>query len=324
MNKTITLNSKFQIRSEASFLDNPNVRRVSFIITDDKPNANYEGIRAAQFMQLAASAMYMPIKMAEGGIAHGHYGAIPLGVITGAEIREQSDLTQIYGEGVLWQAERPADVAYFASVTNSRGAYLSWEIAYSQEEVDEMGVTWLLDPVLLAVTIVADPAYGNRTPVTSASVNEVVMDENLVETIIEESVTVDAEEESTTGETQTEEVVTEEIIEPETADPVDEILSELEALRAYKAKVEAEKEFERQLQEVRNSLPEISEEDARILTGINVQQLQVIKTLLSSKRATSSKESREVIPELPVRSLEDPKQILVAYLSSLGGRNASQ
>ncbi|MDV7401236.1 hypothetical protein RZS08_58005, partial [Arthrospira platensis SPKY1] len=64
MNKTITLNSKFQIRSEASFLDNPNVRRVSFIITDDKPNANYEGIRAAQFMQLAASAMYMPIKMA--------------------------------------------------------------------------------------------------------------------------------------------------------------------------------------------------------------------------------------------------------------------
>lgn len=299
MNKTVVLNSTFQVRSEAGFLDNPNIRRVSFIITDDKPNANNVGIKAAQFISLAASALYMPIKMAEGEIARGHLGATPLGVIIGTEIKELPDLAQIYGEGVLWVAERPADVAYFSSVTNLRGAYLSWEIAYTEEEVDENGVTWLLDPVLLAVTVVSDPAYGKRTPVISASINEVEMEENV--NALTDTTQVEKDKSLDEG-----------------------LLSELEELRAYKARIEEEKELQRRIAEIRDAIPEISEDDAKILSGISQPQLQVIKTLLSSKRVTSSKESVEVIPELPERDSDDPKKILIAYLSGLGGRNASK
>lgn len=323
MYKTITLNSKFQIKSEAGYLDNPNVKRVSFIITDDKPNANYEGIRADQFLQLAASAMYMPIKMAVGEISPGHAGTMPLGVIIGTEIQEGTEATRIYGEGALWQRERPADVNYFSNIANSQGAYLSWEIAYTDAEIDESGVSWLLDPTLLAVTIVGNPAYGNRTPIVTASIEGEDMQKDTV-VVPEEKAQEELQEDTVQEETVIEETVVEKVLTEEEISLYDEQLRELDELREFKRKFDEAEALKQRIAEIKEALPEISEDNARILAGVTPEQLNVIRTLLSSKRSVSSKERQEtVIPEFSLRNDDDPVRTLVAYLSSFGGHNAS-
>jgi len=176
MEKQIKFKTLAEFTAQAS-LDNPNLGWLEFVLTDNQPNGNQQGIKAEHFDSLIQSGMYMPIKVGEDGIRLDHSAARPLGPIT---TLEQSD-NRVVGKAVVWKRERPEMYSMLKEMTESGDSInLSWEIAY-KESVEEDGVEWLVDPVLTAATIVGSPAYGNRTPVTSiASLNNL---EQLIEKI---------------------------------------------------------------------------------------------------------------------------------------------
>lgn len=300
MNNILVINTEFHVYAEASQLLNNNVRRVNFIICDDKPNVNGDGIRGENLQMLATSALYMPIKMAQGDVSFGHADATPLGVITEVRIKETEAGMQLGGEGVLWINERPADVAFLTALA-VKGAYLSWEIAYSDVEYDADGIRWFINPSLLAVTVVKDPAYQERTPIVVASTE--------VPATGAPAENVPIEETNTPQEAPSLE---------NSANP--ELLEELEKLREFKAAVEAQERLAAQVKAIKDTLQDaVTEEQARILAGLTAEQLDVIKVLVASKRVVGA--SNVTIPEFPVVTPDNPKVILMDYLAKLGGSN---
>ena len=282
MKRTI-LNSTIKIspRSSAS-LDNPYVNTVNFILTDDKPNANGVGVRREDFFSFAQSAIFMPIKMSEGEIGD-HYKAKPIGAITQAEIDED----RVFGSGVLWPEERPADVALVKDKTSKGEAQISWEVSYDEDIIDDAGIIWLGNPKLLAATLVKYPAYDGRTPITSfASTSEEIMIEDVevtepIEEVIEE-VTEPVEEES---------ISEEEVIEETSTEEEDESLlklqQELDELRKFKTFTERSKV-------VIELLGELPKKDLEELVELTDSQLKVVKRLVSSRKQEAS-----VIPHIP-------------------------
>ena len=310
--KKIILTSKIKIvsKSEAS-LSNPFINRVDFILTDDQPNANGVGIRRDDFLDFAQSSLFMPIKMTVGDIKD-HSDSTPVGVITQAEI----DSSKIFGSGVLWPEERPADVALIKDRTEKGEAQLSWEVGYLDESVDDEGIIWLNNPKLLAATLVRFPAYQGRTPIVGFSSEETMTEEENLETeqtldefveeeIVEEIVEEETFEEVLEEETQEEDPTSEQELE------LQKLKEEVETLRAYQMKIERSKV-------VRETLGEsLNDEDVHALIGLNDDQLKVVKKLMSSKKTTSSK-----IPgTIPGIEAVKPKDILKNYF---GGSNANQ
>lgn len=161
--KKIKLTSSAVFRTEAA-LENPNHGWLEFILTDNEPNDNSQGIPSEAFDSLIDSGLYMPIKVAEGGVRPDHSGAMPLGPII--ELDRNED--QVPGRAVIWKEERPEAYRILKEMqANGDPIDISWELAYTEATQDEDGVTWLQDPVLKAATIVGNPAYSGRTPVTA-------------------------------------------------------------------------------------------------------------------------------------------------------------
>lgn len=311
--KKIILTSKIKVvsKSEASF-SNPFINRVDFILTDDKPNANGVGIRRNDFLDFAQSALFMPIKMTAGDIKD-HYDSTPVGVITQAEI----DSSQIFGSGVLWPEERPADVALIKDKTAKGEAQLSWEVGYLDEDVDDEGIIWLNSPKLLAATLVRFPAYQGRTPIVGFSSTE---EETMTEEVeVQEEEILDEVVEEVVEEEVVEEII-EEVLEEETQeeDPtsaqeleLQKLRKEVEDLREYQMRIERSKV-------VRETLGEsLNDEDVHALIGLNDDQLKVVKKLMSSKKVVASK----VPGTIPGITPAKPKDILKNYF---GGSNANQ
>ena len=157
----------------------PNLGWLEFVLTDSEPNANHDGIHKEAFTSLIESGIFMPIKVARGSISEGHSGTEPIGTIS--ELHEVED--RVAGKAAVWKKERPEDYEYLREKSAAGEAIdISWEIAYTTAEQDESGTSWIKDPVLLAATIVGNPAYQGRTPVTSvASVNEKTADVDTAE-----------------------------------------------------------------------------------------------------------------------------------------------
>lgn len=322
MKNKIIINNKITIKSVAeASISNPFIKEVSFILTDDKPNANFVGIRKEDFFSLAQSAIWMPIKMAPGQIAEGHDGATPLGVITETTIEEAC----ISGVGVIWPEERPSDVSFLTEKTEHAEAFLSWEIAYEQMDIDEDGIGWLKNPILLATTLVSRPAYGERTRVLEVSSKDGIMknEEELSETTqdILESPEVETEVEI---EEPTEEPEENPVVE-ETEDYTDveykKMLEELEALREYKDQVETEKIFNEAKLNVINDLKdviELPEDDLNIIAKFDKNQYDVFKKYVSAKAAKieTSSEDVEVVPEFILTTGDNsPLSTLKAYMN---------
>jgi len=142
---------------------NPMLTYVKFILTDDKPNGNNERIPKEEFSNLITTGLYMPLKMAEGGISEGHEETYPIGVIT--HLREDKD--KIRGIAALWNRERPEDVAYIQErYSSGEPLDLSWELGHTDSFIDDTGVNNLTGCVLRATTLVGIPAYQGRTIVT--------------------------------------------------------------------------------------------------------------------------------------------------------------
>lgn len=147
---------------------NPMQTYVRFVLTDDKPNANGIRIPKEEFMNLVNSGIFMPIKMAlVTEDFKGHFNSVPLGVIAHLEISDSGD--EVIGVGVLWNEEFEDEIAVIKERVNKGKAQLSWEIAFTDEEVErtEEGerVRVLKGTFLRATTVVDFPAYQGRTPI---------------------------------------------------------------------------------------------------------------------------------------------------------------
>jgi hypothetical protein len=159
----IKLTSSAVFRTEASS-ENPSVGYLEFILTDNKPNENNQGVPDSAFANLVESGLYMPIKVAEGGVRPDHSDAEPLGPIVELSI----DDDKVPGRAVIWKSERPEAYKMLKDMQASGDNIdISWELLYSESKEDEDGVQWLQDPILRGATIVGNPAYSGRTPVLS-------------------------------------------------------------------------------------------------------------------------------------------------------------
>ena len=167
MSKKLNLSSPFELIAEAG-VSNPNLGWLSFVLTDSEPNNNKQGIRKDAFASLVESGQLMPVKMAKGEIASDHTGAEPLGAI--ASLSEEE--SQVLGKAAIWKRDRAEEYEILTAMSAAGELpHISWEIAYTESELDDNGVEWISDPMLRAATIVGDPAYGDRTPILSVASN---------------------------------------------------------------------------------------------------------------------------------------------------------
>jgi len=163
--KRVNLTSEAKFVAEAS-RENPKLGWLEFVLTDDKPNDNKQGIKKEGFASLVDTGKLTPIKMASGKIKDDHSDATPFGVISELEAKE----SQVDGKAAIWKAERGSDYEMLKAMSAKGDPInVSWEIVYVDSEVDDAGIEWISDPVLTAATIVGVPAYGGRTPVVSVA-----------------------------------------------------------------------------------------------------------------------------------------------------------
>jgi hypothetical protein len=157
---------KFDLPKEvlAAISKNPTLRWIKFILTDDAPNANNQRIPKEEFSNLVQTGIHMPIKMSQGYIREGHEYAVPIGSITSL-VERKSFVEGIAG---LWGKEYPGEVELLKelSASDEEKPQLSWEILYTDSEMENDGVEAFSGTALAAATVVGMPAYEGRTPIT--------------------------------------------------------------------------------------------------------------------------------------------------------------
>lgn len=163
--------------------EHPSLTRVKFVLADDKPNVNGQGIEYEDFADLAKTAINMPIKMrfaktgAKAG-AQGHQGSINLGHITNVNENTTEDGThQLLADGVLYTDEYPSEIDYLkTSFASGTAPGLSWEIGY-EKSVIKNGINWLKGVLTRAATFVRNPAYGKRTALLALASQDISEEE---------------------------------------------------------------------------------------------------------------------------------------------------
>jgi urease beta subunit len=151
---------------------NPLLTWVRFIFTDDKPNANKQGISQDEFPNLIKSMAYMPIKAnfdSEFGL-EGHSDARIIGVIKAG----QQEGDKVVAVGAIYHDEFPDVVDFFKrEMAEGNRVDFSWEIRYKDSD-EKDGVEWLKNITTKAVTAVQHPAYEGRTPLVSISAKDLI------------------------------------------------------------------------------------------------------------------------------------------------------
>lgn len=190
--KKITLDSKIlNIWQEAeSDFSHPLLRKVRFVLTDDRPNANNQGIEHEDFELLKMSAIDMPIKMRFiGDDVLGHKGAITIGHIRAVSEEEEDGIHKLVAEGVLYADEYPNEVQFleqkFATRLQDPAAEapgISWEINYKDEK-KQGAISWLKGAITKAATFVKNPAYGARTAILAIASDNSLSDDDLIKEI---------------------------------------------------------------------------------------------------------------------------------------------
>lgn len=170
----------------ASFMLNPTVTWVKFVLTDDKTNANGERVPQEEFANLIKSGIHMPVKMVYGEI-QGHPNSKPLGTITHLkEVQNDDGSSAIIALAALWSKERPADIEYIKQrFAEKKPVDTSWEILYEDSTLNsDKNSIDLHGTVLSATTIVGNPAYQGRTPflaISSKKAAEITNEEETTE-----------------------------------------------------------------------------------------------------------------------------------------------
>ena len=149
--------------SEASLdSDHPLQSRLSIVLTDFGPNDNKQGIPLSEKEKLLKSALFMPLKINFDGDGYlGHDGAIPIGpIISTAESINENEQPIIIGDVIAWKELYPEVIDYLKESAKESPIGTSWEMYYSDSEVDSDGVEWLKNIEFAGTCIVQTPAYG--------------------------------------------------------------------------------------------------------------------------------------------------------------------
>jgi len=147
--------------ADASLVKDTRSTWLRFVFTDAAPNANNQGVKEEEFDNLITTGVHKPVKKTPEDIGD-HTGAIPIGSI--ASLKKVDD--KIVGLANIWDTEYPEEVKSIKEAFSAKQPIgTSWEILYSDSEVDENGVEWLKGCITKAVALVKYPAYENRTPI---------------------------------------------------------------------------------------------------------------------------------------------------------------
>lgn len=328
MSKRIYINSRIKIQSNKPLATerNPFARLIEFILTDDLPNLNKEGIKQTEFLGLAMSAVFMPIKSTLGDNKQ-HTGSKPIGTITATIIEEN----KIKGEGVLWVVENTPEVAEIETLVQSDQAYLSWELECEESEVDAEGITWFKNPRLLATTLVTEPAYSNRTRITKMATLDVEMENNIMEDEkILETIPVLQENVEDVEEVTLDPVVADVDSATDGVGGVDaDLLKELEDLRQFKDRVEKDNRENTRRKLVSEYFGEIDPhimESIMVFSDAQFATLEIIAPLWEQRANHPMAAIQETVPELtmPVAP-KNSINMLTEYLeNSFGGNDGNQ
>jgi len=250
----------------ASISLNPNVTWLRMVITDDKPNANNMRIPKDEFANVISTAVYMPLKMAEGEIGERHEGALPLGSI--AHLVDKED--HIVALAALWNKERPEDVEFLKNrYENGQSIDVSWELNYdvTASVKDDNGVLDLKNIEMNAVTIVGLPSYAGRTNITALASKDnksgdtEAMDtinredhEKIVKSLNEKITELSGTLEETTAEIEKLSTANEELDSAKAE--LDELKPKYEKLETFKAEADAKLEKQEKLVSLRKKFEE--------------------------------------------------------------------
>ena len=305
MEKKLTINSPIKFSAEAAGA-NPAIGWMEFVLTDDQPNVNNQGISKEAFASIIDSGLYMPLKMAVGEIADGHENAMPLGAIVNLEATE----TTVVGKSSIWKDERPNDYELLVAATASETPpHISWEVLYTTSEVDADGVEWIKDPILVAAAIVGMPAYEERTPVTVVSASAASSQEDVPEAEVPEpdEETTDPEEELPTNE-----------------ELLKTLEEELDTLRQYKEQREKEDSeaeiYSRRIEDLTQAGIELSQEELEqnkaAWVTMDDTTFAMVVSLLKAK-GTSSTEASVQVPDLSGEGSVSPLEVVRRGLTEM-------
>lgn len=146
--------------------NNPLQTELELVLTDFKPNRNFQQVPYSEAENIAESARFMPIKIYfRDGKEEGHDRATPIGVISEVWVTEED----IRAKSIIWNDEFPQIDQYIKERTEA-GEHLrtSWELYYGgSEKVGDVSI--LSDITFAGTVIVSNPAYGNRTKIYSVA-----------------------------------------------------------------------------------------------------------------------------------------------------------
>lgn len=289
----------------ASIASNDLFNFVKFILTDDKGNANKQRIPKEEFANLIKTGIYTPFKMAVGKINEGHDEAFPVGVIT--NLAEKED--QIRGIAALWSRERPEDVNLIKDAyANKKQLNVSWELLYSDSDIDEEGFENLRGVTLRAATLVGMPAYQGRTPVYAIASEKSNQEENLLDEKTELQEKIAALQLELDGA-------------KEQLKTLADMETELVSLREYKASIEAEAQKLEKLNVIKTKFAEAGiekdeeyfQKNEEILLGLSESALDfMLQDLKAFTEQTSQASTKKEIPNFSAEDkvdLSDPKEI---------------
>lgn len=293
----------------ASIADSDLFNFVKFILTDDKGNANKQRIPKEEFANLIRTGIYTPFKMAYGKINEGHDEAFPIGVIT--NLAEKED--QIRGIAALWNRERPEDINLIKEAyTNKKQLNVSWELLYSNSDLDDEGFENLHGVSLRAATLVGMPAYQGRTPVYAVASDNNRQEENpLDETqeLKEKLANLQTELDNAKAQLQS----------------MKDMETELSNLREYKASIEAEAQKLEKLNSIKVKFTEAGiekdneyfDKNQEVLLGMTETaidfMLQDMKTFTEQISQASTNKEKKNIPNFSAEGeetdLTNPKEL---------------
>jgi hypothetical protein len=144
--------------AQADF-SNPFVSVISFILTDFLPNKNGQAVAIEEKDRIIETAKGMPFKMnVETG---GHEGAETIGPIVKTWFGNDNNRPVVYAEAIIWKLEYPEiDRFIQEKYQNQEPLAVSWELLYSDSEIDNNNVQWLKNVIVTGVALVSQPAYG--------------------------------------------------------------------------------------------------------------------------------------------------------------------
>lgn len=146
--------------------NNPLQTILELTLTPFTPNANGQGIPKTEAENIIKSAKDMPIKMFyRNGKHNGHDAAYPIGTIS--EVWLDDDV--IKARSIVWKDEYKNEDTFLRKETaEGRQVGTSWEVYY-KDSYSEDNTEWLQGCVFAATCIVDNPAYGDKTLVSSVA-----------------------------------------------------------------------------------------------------------------------------------------------------------